>query len=367
MFKDLKLIKFIEIRYADPISSIDLTDDYLLFGSMLGAVKSYDIKNRKLRNISNVEDEFISGVKISQNKFYICIGDVKFYTINIGEDFEDNKTEMNNYENDKEHENNCKDCLAMLNNNYLIRTFIKFPEEPKEAPKTENTKFIIKNIFNEKEEFKGEIEMSNYCVPFDFDEKMFIIIDFISENNRKYILYNVNSKEKIEIEEDQLKEKNIGHISHLKIIKDDRIFIVRNYNICEIRNFNLELIKQLNIKSSEILAFDLLFDEDINEIKKDNEIQNSENTDLSKEKENKGKELVYVIILDLDCNVILYDYRQDKSELLFNLENDDIGIDKDIIDQRLFCFGYPYYIKFTKNHIAISTDYGCILLKFNLI
>jgi hypothetical protein len=30
--KEIKLVEFITIRYADPISSIDLIDNYLLFG-----------------------------------------------------------------------------------------------------------------------------------------------------------------------------------------------------------------------------------------------------------------------------------------------------------------------------------------------
>ena len=359
MKKDLELIKFIEIRYADPISSMDLTDNYLLFGSMLGSTKSYSIKNKRLKNISNVEDDYISGVKIYQNKFYICIGNAKYYILKVDEDFANEKEEINN--SDDNNENGNGDCLTMLNNNYLIRTFINFPAEPNDQPLIQDTRFLIKNIFNENEKFQGEIKMSNYCVPFDFDGKKFIIIDFFTENKRKYILYDVISKQKIEIE-DKFEADKIGHISHLKIIKDDTIFIVRDYNICEIRSFELELKKKLNIKSSEILAFDLLFDDEINEGNNNNDIQNSENTDINKE-----KGLLYIIILDLDCNIILYNYRKDKSEILINLEKDEIGIDEDIKDQRFFCFGYPYYIKFTKNYIAVSSDYGCILLKYSLI
>ena len=44
--KEIKLVEFINLRYADPISSIDLTDNYLLFGSMLGSITFYIIDKK---------------------------------------------------------------------------------------------------------------------------------------------------------------------------------------------------------------------------------------------------------------------------------------------------------------------------------
>ena len=87
--------------------------------------------------------------------------------------------------------------------------------------------------------------------------------------------------------------------------------------------------------------------------------------DFSKEKIVNERDIKYIVILDIDCNVILYDYNNDKSEILFNLEQSDLGIDNDIKEQRFFMFGYPYYIKISENYIAIYSDYGCILVKYN--
>ena len=58
-------------------------------------------------------------------------------------------------------------------------------------------------------------------------------------------------------------------------------------------------------------------------------------------------------------------YKEDKSEILFNLEKDELGIDNDIKEQRFFVFGYPYYIRISEDYIAVTTDYGCILVKYN--
>ena len=384
MENKVKLIKFIGLRYADPVSSIDLTDDYLLFVFFLGATNLYIIKQNKLKTLSEIQDEYISGVKIYNNKLYICIGDFKILAYELNNDIHNENIleyiEIKNYkddDNDTEHNNNCENCLTMLNDNYLIRTFIDFPAEPNSQGVIKDTKFSIKNIINksenndddDNEEIKGEIKMSNYCVPFDFDGINYIYIDFIKENERTFNIYNVNSKseKKIEIEK-KFENENFGHISHLKVIKKDLLFLVRNYNICELRNYDLELKNALNIKSKEILAFDLLFDNDGNQESKDNINNNKITNENEITRENEGekdKDLLFIGILDIDCNVFLYNYKKDSCKLLFNLEKDDIGIDEDIKGQRFFLFGYPYYMKITKKYIAISSDYGCILVQYS--
>ena len=382
MEKTNKLIKFIELRYADPISSMDLTDDYLLFGTMLGSTKYYIINQKKLISLSEIQDENISGVKIYQNNLYICIGDFKIiiYTLNNNDISQiPEYTESKNYDSEEKHNQKCVNCLTMLNDKYLIRTYINFPSKPNDEPITEEVEISIKNIIkddsndNNNEKIEGKIKMSNYSVPFDFDGKNYIFIDFIKQNERSFNVCNlIDKSEKKFIIEEKFKEEKIGHISHLKVIKDDLLFIVRDYNICEIRNYNLDLKKKLNIKAGEILAYDLLLDESDNDINNINNINNENDEEISEkdrqikiEKKDNELESLYIILLDLDCNVFLYKYKEDKCELLFNLENDELNIDKDIKGQRFFLFGYPYFIKFTKKYIAISSDYGCILFQYS--
>ena len=360
MERKIELIKFLPIRYADPITSLELTDNYLCFGSMLGLLECFIISSNKLKKLSEKQDEFISGIILRKNDLYVCIGDLKIikYTFDP-ENIDSNpeKTEINNYKDVKIHQDNCEQCLTLMNNNYLIRNLIAFPKSPEEQPIEKDVKFFIKNIFKESVEndFVGNSKLSNYCVPFDFDGKNYIIIDFKEKTKRIFYVYDVILKDmKINKEIETIKENSIGHISHLKIIKDDMIFIVQDYNKCEIRQFNLELVKKLNIQSNEILAFDMLF-------------ENQENAlEYSNERNVNEKEIKKIVILDIECNVILYDYKEDKNELLFNLEKSELqGIDNDIRDQRFFMFGYPYYIKISENYIAISSDYGVILIKYN--
>ena len=366
MERKIELKKFINIRYADPITSLELNDTYLCFGSMLGFMELYIIPSEKLIKISETQDEFVSGIKLIKKdniyNLYICIGDLKIIKYTLDQENNSNnplseKTEINNYINDQIHQDNCDKCLTLLNNNYLIRNLISFPKEPNDEPIEKDVKFFIKNILHESEEndFVGNYKLSNYCVPFDFDGKNYVIIDFKEKTKRIFYVYDIVLKEmKTNIEIETINNNPIKHISHLQIIKNDMIFIVQNYNICEIRKFNLELVKILNIKAQEILAFDMLY-ENVEEA-----------LEYSNERNVNERDIKYIVVLDIECNVILYDYKEDKSNILFNLEKTELGIDDDIKNQKFFTFGYPYYIKISEKYIAVSSDYGCILVQYLL-
>ena len=345
MQREINLERFITLRYADPICAIDLTDKYLLYGTMLGTAACYLINQKKLITLSETQDEHISGVKIQENKdnqrdnkFFVCVGDEKMFIYNsINEN--DNEipkySEIKNYDNENDHFQKCEKCFTMLKNDYLVRTFIEFPIDTKTDSSFYDTPISIKNINNLSEEKKATIRTTNYCVPFDFDGKNYIFIDFLEEKKRDLKIYNFddNNLRTIEI----YKFKEMGHISLLKILKNDLIFLVRKYNICEIRDLDFNLKRYFNYSGNEILAFDVMY---------------TDENDF---------ETLKIIVVDLNCNVISYNYKTNKEEYLFNLY--DLKIEQVIKDQRFFSMGYPYYIKMSKQYLAISSDYGCLLIQ----
>ena len=349
MKNDIKLIRYITLRYADPICAMDLSDKYLLYGTMLGTSACYLINQKRLITLSETQDENVSGVKIQEInndiRLLVCIGDNKIYNFNsISENINEipKYEEINNYLNEQEHIKKCEKCFTMLKNNYLVRTFIEFPTEVKTPYNQYETEYSIKNLnyINSKDnEREGKILMSNYTVPFDFDGNKYVFIDFIEEKKRYLEIFDVDSKNYIlNIELEKYKEK-IGHISLLQLLKNNNMFLVRDYHICEIRNLNFDLIKNFNLIGEEILAFDILY-------KDENDVENF---------------IIYV--LDIKCNIIRYNNKNNKTEHMINLN--EIDIDQVIKDQKYFSMGYPYYIKVSPNYIAISSDYGCILLQYN--
>lgn len=342
---NISLVRYISLRYADPVCAIDLSDKYLLYGTMLGTSAIYSINQRKLITLSETQEEHVSGVKIddnnNENKLYVCIGDYRIFKY---ESFNENSNEVpksnpiDNYPSDAEHEQNCDKCFTMLKNDYLVRTFIDFPADTKTGSVVEDTKYSYKNIIDLSEK-TGKIKMSNYSVPFDFDGKYYIFVDFLEQKKRKFTIYDALSESVFM--DFEIEKKKIGHISLLKILKNNLIFWVRDYNICEIRDLDLDKfdqpIKTFNVRGSEILAFDVIYTDE------------------------NDPESLKIIFVDIYCNVYLYSFKLDKQELLFNMEN--LSIDQVIKDQRFFSMGYPYYIKVSKQYMAISSDYGIVLLQ----
>ena len=190
MNDEIKLVRYITLRYADPICAIDLNDKYLVYGTMLGTAACYIIDQKRLITLSETQDENVSGIKLQENKenpkeskLFVSIGDDKIILYNsIGENLNEipKYEEIYNYQSENEHYKQCEKCYTMLKNNYLVRTFIEFPNEVKTPSNLTSTEILIKNLLNLNEkETQVNIDMSNYCVPFDFDGDKYVFIDFI--------------------------------------------------------------------------------------------------------------------------------------------------------------------------------------------
>ena len=351
MNEEIKLVRYITLRYADPICAIDLTDRYLIYGTMLGTVACYIINQKKLITLSESQEENVSGIKIQENKknqkeskIFVSIGDEKILLYNsIGENLNEipKYEEIYNYLSENDHNKKCEKCYTMLKNNYLVRTFIEFPNEVKTPSNLSSTEISIKNLLNLNEkEIQVNINMSNYCVPFDFDGEKYAFVDFLEEKKRMFEIYDIKNQNHIlNFEIEKYKEK-IGHISLLQLLKNDMMFLVRDYNICEIRNLQFDLLRAFNVNQNEILAYDIYY-------------QNEDDP-----------ESFIIYLLDITCNVLQYSYKNNKMKHLINLNN--LDIDQVIKDQKYFSMGYPYYIKVSKHYMAISSDYGCLLLQHNI-
>ena len=335
MNDEIKLVRYITLRYADPICAIDLNDKYLVYGTMLGTAACYIIDQKRLITLSETQDENVSGIKLQENKenpkeskLFVSIGDDKIILYNsIGENLNEipKYEEIYNYQSENEHYKQCEKCYTMLKNNYLVRTFIEFPNEVKTPSNLTSTEILIKNLLNLNEKENGE---------------KYAFVDFLEEKKRMFEIYDIKNQNHIlNFEIEKYKEK-IGHISLLHLLKNNTMFLVRDYNICEIRNLQFDLLKVFNLNQNEILAYDIYYQRE------------------------DDPESFIIYLVDIKCNIIQYSYKNNKVKLLLNLEN--LDIDQVIKDQKYFSMGYPYYIKVSKHYMAISSDYGCILLQHNI-
>jgi WD40 repeat protein len=339
-------VKLIPNHFADPITALCLSNDYIMIGTMMGSIMLYDIENNLSILLNELNTENISDISYNEEEsaFIVSIGDkeIKVYkTINITTE---QPLSINIYDSEMKHNQNCQNSYVLLSPYYLFRIQLEQIEDNSFFVSTANQEYELKEINmieDNNKNYIGKLQMTNYSVPFDFDGNNFLWVEFLSSENRNICIADVMTM--LDSAEEKPKKYNldkdiIKHISFAKIINDKKIFIIHSKNICEIRllddKFTIEE-KFIHI-GEEVYAIDLFFE--------------NENNYLS------------IITLDIKGNVNLY---QNKNEItLFNMYNLNT-IPKDYKEKQFFSMEYQYFIKSDLNYFCISSDHGCFIIKKN--
>lgn len=228
--------------------------------------------------------------------------------------------------------------------------------------------------------------MCNYSVPFDFDGHKFVWVEFLNEKERCLCVYYFEREKKYE----KRLDKNFGHISHCRILPNEKLFIVRKMNECEILRIddNFPVEKSFKSPGDEIIAIDVHYNnprgviniENNNNLVNNNDFENIKI--LQKEKYNKvldkppsrkldiemnnieneqnSEDNMSISLLDLDGNVHVFENNNVVKK--FNMY-DIKDISQDYKAKQFFSMGYPYYIKQSYSFFAISTDHGVFIIK----
>ena len=425
------LLKFLEIRFADPISSMKLINNYFVYGTLMGRVHLYSINQDKKIQLCELNPENISDIAYNKKERSLLIGigdeEIKiFFLDNINSDTIPSSQSVNVYETDYDHTKNCENAFIFISANSFLR--VQLPQIEEGTLKMVKMESVYElKYFNEDDEiYKNDsirvtLPTTNYTVPFDFDGKLFLWVEFLSSTQRN-ICVSLIPLLKTDKPYKHLLDNDIGHISQAKLLPNNKVFIVHSLNKCEIRELdnNFTLLEKFEHIGEEVLAIDICFDDknsndnndmeeintynkDImfnkeykkeimskkkkklnpinsntnriletsdnqhkNKIKKDNE-KNEFDEYLTIKQNNKKENIINlnnicIATLDVDGNVNLY--KNKKEETLFNL-NDIEDIPQDHKDKTFFGMGYAYYMKTDLNYYCISSDHGCYIIREN--
>ena len=400
------LIGYIETRFGDPISSININSNFCIIGTMMGKLILYNINKRQSMMIIENSEEEILNINFSSNNnnysndFYCCIGDksilkysIKPYLLNNNYPIVTLTSTINNYTDESSHLKDCDNAIVYCCKEIYFMVAIEQLKKKPMILNTTDSNYIVKNIENMETIEKGMIKTTNYIVPFDFNGKYFILLQFFTVTERMLCSFNVFTMKAWKY----LLRQEFGLLNYCKFINDNKLFIVRKFNICEIRimddNFTLtetfnhlgdrvigldffyKITKSVkNMKNSKIIELNKKKDRDEiseTETKKffNNNNLNSEENSISNYKNNifnnseniKANTNINIILLDIDGNVNYYN-NQKEMICLFNV-NKVPEIDKSVREKGLFSLNYPYMIKFYHPYLAISTDNGCYIFQ----
>ena len=184
----------------------------------------------------------------SEDIVILSIGDFEIIklenmkTFNINDESTSyNYTKIKNYNNENEHIKYCENATSMMTStNYLLlkTEFGDFEHQVSFQTFTYENKDL--SDFNV---VKGEIEMSNFSVPFDFDGDLFLYLEFISKKTRKITVFSTLNKCVLFT---KIIDEDFSHVSHMRFLGKNKIFLCKDLVDCEIRNLNenFELIEK---------------------------------------------------------------------------------------------------------------------------
>ena len=430
------VIKFLEIRFADPISSLKLiNNNYVVTGTMMGRVNLYNIIENKVINLCELNSENISDIAYNEKEknIYIGVGDEEIKVFSLKQLSTDTIPENNSisvYDSDLIHTNNCENAFILLSPESLFRIQLPQIDEGTLKIATLESQYEMKYFnemedYNKSEHIKNALPTTNYTVPFDFDGKRFLWVEFLSSTQRNICVANIPLLSTDKPYKCDL-NKTIGHICQAKLLPNNRIFIVHTLNKCEIRALDekFSLLEQFEHIGEEVLAVDICIKEEkevdkisnpnglgaediifhknkiinknsINNVEEDKKVikknkedeintnrilETSDNANKNKNerdeesgnnvylyiKQNVKKEKIIdiddICITTLDIDGNVNLFKNKKEKTLFNLYNIK-SICKDHKDKQFFSMGYAYYIKSNLNYFCVSSDHGCYVIK----
>ena len=231
----------------------------------------------------------------NQDIINISIGDLEVIrlenmsTFNINDDTSTyNYSKLRNYKTENDHIEFCETCTCMMKNSCFLIVFTQFS--------TFNSAIEIKDIKYENKNLKkyeiiqGTIKMSNYVVPFDFGGDQFLFLDYISKNERMItVVYTATKKEQYN---HLIKDRSYGHISHMKLLPNNKIFLVRNNKECEIHLMNkgFDTIEKWIHLGEEVISSYAYINNNININDKINKYNNDDNIDDDNNDEEENNE-----------------------------------------------------------------------------
>lgn len=138
--------KLIETRFADPITALDLSTTWVCYGSAMGRIAFYSLKEQKDVALSDSQPELIRGISHSEKgeHIFVSIGDISCQRLSA-EDLNvvDYVQIVENIE-DRVHKANCERAFTLSYKHFNCVLTINMSE--KDKPPSENPPIMLSNL-----------------------------------------------------------------------------------------------------------------------------------------------------------------------------------------------------------------------------
>jgi hypothetical protein len=151
------LYQFIEIRFADPVTSIGLGEKYIVVGTIMGRISAFSIVDKQSVLISEISNENITGIVFDNpDTFTVSIGDEEYlkYRLNCYENGQivTDFMRFKIYESDIAHKNFCDSSFTFAYLQNLIVVNLIMPNETNLHIEPTTTNIRVRIFLNHKDE-----------------------------------------------------------------------------------------------------------------------------------------------------------------------------------------------------------------------
>lgn len=355
----MSLEAFIDIRFCDPVISLTLNSEGLVYGSMMGRLLYYNFATRDERVISELSDEFISGAWLSRdNILYACVGDLRAVVIS-NPDAERFSKQYVNFE--KIHTQiSCELSQVKMHQSSIFIGFLEPNGTSDSLAHTISPTYIIDLIDGSQNIIEG-LKFPPHSVFFDFDSKRLLWMEF-EKNIRKLQVYHTEkgNKEILSI------PKSFGKIGFFKFL-GEHIIYVHNQVTLKVLSPNGK-VSEIGSHKNYIIAMNCIKIMKVERNRRFNRISGNandgriENVPIEEEKKEDAK--TFVISADIDGVIKIWDSQNMVEEILIkNLPQ----LTEKYQKMQYFSLGYPYFIAGYGPRLAISTDLGVLLIRSRVL
>jgi len=151
------LFQFIEIRFADPVTSIGLGEKYIVVGTIMGRISAFSILDKQSILISEISNENISGIIFDNHEtFTVSIGDEEYFKYRLNR-YENGQIvtdfmRFKIYESEISHKNFCDSSFTFVSQNNLIVVNLIMPNETNLHIEPTTTNIRVRIFLNYKDE-----------------------------------------------------------------------------------------------------------------------------------------------------------------------------------------------------------------------
>ena len=359
----MSLEAFLDTRLGDPVISISLNYEGLVYGTMMGKLCHYNFMSQEETVIHELSEEYIPGVWLSfENMIFAAVGDRKVVMVAPPYRTEDQQ----NIAYDRSHNSiTCESSQVMMQEDTVILFNLDPPRElEQDLPRLASPIYSLQASTQIKKRFEG-VRFPPFSVPFDFDGNKVLWMEWRSQGQRVLNSFALSPNSRIyPIAEFPNK---YGKVSFARFL-EDRVVFVHNFRHIKTLEVATGTEKSYlgrqrgDIVCLKVVKFQKLkFQASPNIIDRRVDQARLENSDIELEP-NGENEHFKTLILSADTEGCLCIWEGEKLAEVIRVSHLP-QLTPEYQSKQYFSMGYPYTINSFGSRIAVSTDFGILVIR----